>query len=183
MSDAEAHRRRRSSCSGRVSRVEPGGRSATTASSSRSSRCSSRSRCRATCSSRGRNMMNIALTRPRRSGIIACGGTLVIIAGGFDLSVGAVVGFAAIVAGEVVRHTGVGLVGRADPRGARRPRLRHRQRAADHDRRASTRSSATLATSIIVYAASRRSSPAAASSPSPTERSRRSGWARRAGSK
>ena len=45
------------------------------------------------------NMKNLAFqTAP--VGIIAAGGTLVFIAGGFDLSVGAVSGFAAIIAGK-----------------------------------------------------------------------------------
>src|SRR5262245_15930032 len=56
------------------------------------------------------NMKNLAFqTAP--VGIIACGGTLVFIAGGFDLSVGAVSGFAAILSGKLFLHTGVGLWG------------------------------------------------------------------------
>jgi ribose transport system permease protein len=56
------------------------------------------------------NMKNLAFqTAP--VGIIAAGGTLVFIAGGFDLSVGAISGFAAIIAGKIFLHTGIGLWG------------------------------------------------------------------------
>jgi ribose transport system permease protein len=56
------------------------------------------------------NMKNLAFqTAPL--GIIAAGGTLVFIAGGFDLSVAAVSGFAAIIAGKIFLGTGVGLWG------------------------------------------------------------------------
>jgi ribose transport system permease protein len=56
------------------------------------------------------NMKNLAFqTAP--VGIIAAGGTLVFIAGGFDLSVGAVSGFAAIIAGKIFLGTGIGLWG------------------------------------------------------------------------
>jgi len=56
------------------------------------------------------NMKNLAFqTAP--VGIIAAGGTLVFIGGGFDLSVGAVSGFAAIIAGKAFLHTGIGLWG------------------------------------------------------------------------
>ena len=40
-------------------------------------------------------------------GIIAVGGTFVFIAGGFDLSVGAISGFGAIIAGKAFLGTGV----------------------------------------------------------------------------
>ena len=46
------------------------------------------------------NMKNLAF-QAAPVGIIAAGGTLVFIAGGFDLSVGAVAGFAAIMCGKV----------------------------------------------------------------------------------
>ncbi len=56
------------------------------------------------------NMKNLAFqTAPL--GIIAAGGTLVFIAGGFDLSVAAVAGFSAIIAGKVFLGTGIGLWG------------------------------------------------------------------------
>jgi ribose transport system permease protein len=56
------------------------------------------------------NMKNLAFqTAP--VGTIAAGGTLVFIAGGFDLSVGAISGFAAIIAGKIFLGTGVGLWG------------------------------------------------------------------------
>jgi ribose transport system permease protein len=56
------------------------------------------------------NMKNLAFqTSP--VAIIACGGTLVFIAGGFDLSVAAVAGFAAIICGKIFLHTGIGLWG------------------------------------------------------------------------
>ena len=56
------------------------------------------------------NMKNLAFqTAP--VGIIAVGGTLVFIVGGFDLSVGAVSGFAAIIAGKAFLGTGIGLWG------------------------------------------------------------------------
>jgi ribose transport system permease protein len=56
------------------------------------------------------NMKNLAFqTAP--VGTIAAGGTLVFIAGGFDLSVGAVSGFAAIIAGKIFLSTGIGLWG------------------------------------------------------------------------
>jgi ribose transport system permease protein len=56
------------------------------------------------------NMKNLAFqTAP--VGIIAVGGTLVFIGGGFDLSVGAISGFAAIISGKLFIHTGVGLWG------------------------------------------------------------------------
>jgi ribose transport system permease protein len=54
------------------------------------------------------NMKNLAFqTAP--VGIIAIGGTLVFIGGGFDLSVGAISGFAAIIAGKAFLDTGIGL--------------------------------------------------------------------------
>jgi len=54
------------------------------------------------------NIKNLAFqTAPL--GIIAIGGTFVFIAGGFDLSVGAVSGFGAIIAGKVFLHTGLGV--------------------------------------------------------------------------
>lgn len=49
------------------------------------------------------NMLNI-LDQNAAIGIIACGGTLVIIAGGFDLSVGAIFAFAAVVSAEIANH-------------------------------------------------------------------------------
>jgi len=56
------------------------------------------------------NMKNLAFqTAP--VGIIAVGGTLVFIGGGFDLSVGAISGFSAIIAGKIFLGTGVGLWG------------------------------------------------------------------------
>lgn len=56
------------------------------------------------------NMKNLAFqTAP--VGIIAVGGTFVFIAGGFDLSVGAISGFGAILAGKAFLGTGVGLWG------------------------------------------------------------------------
>ena len=56
------------------------------------------------------NMKNLAFqTAP--VGIIAVGGTFVFIAGGFDLSVGAISGFGAIIAGKAFLGTGVGLWG------------------------------------------------------------------------
>jgi ribose transport system permease protein len=56
------------------------------------------------------NMKNLAFqTAPL--GIIAAGGTLVFIAGGFDLSVAAVAGFSAIIAGKIFLGTGIGLWG------------------------------------------------------------------------
>ena len=56
------------------------------------------------------NMKNLAFqTAP--VGIIAVGGTFVFIAGGFDLSVGAISGFGAIIAGKAFLGTGIGLWG------------------------------------------------------------------------
>jgi ribose transport system permease protein len=56
------------------------------------------------------NMKNLAFqTAP--IGIMAVGGTLVFIAGGFDLSVGAVSAFAGIIAAKTFTGTGVGLWG------------------------------------------------------------------------
>ena len=56
------------------------------------------------------NMKNLAFqTAP--VGIIAVGGTLVFIAGGFDLSVGAISGFAGIAAADIFNTTGIGLWG------------------------------------------------------------------------
>jgi ribose transport system permease protein len=56
------------------------------------------------------NMKNLAFqTAP--VGIIAAGGTLVFIAGGFDLSVGAISGFAGIMAAKTFNEAGVGLWG------------------------------------------------------------------------
>jgi len=58
----------------------------------------------------GANMKNLAFqTAP--VGIIDVGGTFVFIAGGFDLSVGAISGFGAIIAGKAFLGTGVGLWG------------------------------------------------------------------------
>jgi ribose transport system permease protein len=56
------------------------------------------------------NMINLAF-QATPVGVIAAGGTLVFIAGGFDLSVGAVSGFAAIICGKAFLSTGVGLWG------------------------------------------------------------------------
>jgi ribose transport system permease protein len=54
------------------------------------------------------NMKNLAFqTAP--VGIIAVGGTLVFIAGGFDLSVGAISGFSGIMAAKAFNSTGLGL--------------------------------------------------------------------------
>jgi ribose transport system permease protein len=56
------------------------------------------------------NMVNLAFqTAPL--GIIAAGGTLVFIGGGFDLSVAAVSGFAAIISGKIFLNTGIGVWG------------------------------------------------------------------------
>jgi len=56
------------------------------------------------------NMKNLAFqTAP--VGIIAVGGTLVFIGGGFDLSVGAISGFAGIMAAKIFTGTGIGLWG------------------------------------------------------------------------
>jgi ribose transport system permease protein len=56
------------------------------------------------------NMKNLAFqTAPL--GIIAAGGTLVFIGGGFDLSVAAVSGFAAIISGKVFLASGIGVWG------------------------------------------------------------------------
>ena len=56
------------------------------------------------------NMKNLAFqTAP--VGIIAAGGTLVFIAGGFDLSVGAISAFAGIAAAKAFNETGIGLWG------------------------------------------------------------------------
>jgi ribose transport system permease protein len=56
------------------------------------------------------NMKNLAFqTAP--VGIIAAGGTLVFIAGGFDLSVGAISSFAGIMAAKIFNATGIGLWG------------------------------------------------------------------------
>lgn len=49
------------------------------------------------------NLLNI-LDQSAMVGIIACGGTLVIIAGGFDLSVGAIFAFASVAAAGVANH-------------------------------------------------------------------------------
>lgn len=54
------------------------------------------------------NLLNI-LDQSAALGIIACGGTVVFIAGGFDLSVGAVFGMAGVVASMLVPHVGVAL--------------------------------------------------------------------------
>ncbi len=63
------------------------------------------------------NMKNLAFqTAP--VGIIAVGGTLVFIAGGFDLSVGAISGYAGITAAQAFNSTGVGLWGAMHPRRA-----------------------------------------------------------------
>jgi ribose transport system permease protein len=56
------------------------------------------------------NMKNLAFqTAP--VGTIAAGGTLVFIAGGFDLSVGAIAGFSAIICGKIFLGTGIGVWG------------------------------------------------------------------------
>jgi ribose transport system permease protein len=56
------------------------------------------------------NMKNLAFqTAP--VGIIAAGGTLVFIAGGFDLSVGAILAFTGIMAAKIFNATGIGLWG------------------------------------------------------------------------
>jgi ribose transport system permease protein len=56
------------------------------------------------------NMKNL-LFQTTPVAIIAAGGTLVFIAGGFDLSVGAVSGFSAIICGKAYLHLGVGTWG------------------------------------------------------------------------
>ena len=77
--------------------------SATTASSSASSRCSSRSRSRRDVFLTWANLTNI-LDQWAPVGIMACAATLVIIAGGFDLSVGAIFAVAGIVAAKLAQH-------------------------------------------------------------------------------
>ena len=57
-----------------------------------------------------RNLLNI-LDQWSDTGIIACGGTLVIIAGGFDLSVGAIFALAGVTAATVTLSTGSSPVG------------------------------------------------------------------------
>ena len=52
------------------------------------------------------NLLNI-LDQSAALGIIACGGTVVFIAGGFDLSVGAVFGMSGVAAAMLVPHVGV----------------------------------------------------------------------------
>ncbi len=52
------------------------------------------------------NMLNL-VDQSTDVGIIACAGTLVMIAGGFDLSVGAMYAVSGIVSAEVLRHAGV----------------------------------------------------------------------------
>jgi ribose transport system permease protein len=54
------------------------------------------------------NMTNLAF-QAAPIGIMACGGTLVFIAGGFDLSVGAISAFAGIIAAKAYSQTGLGL--------------------------------------------------------------------------
>ncbi|MBV8990125.1 MAG: ABC transporter permease [Solirubrobacterales bacterium] len=54
------------------------------------------------------NLKNLAF-QSAPLGIIAIGGTFVFIAGGFDLSVGASSGFAAIIAGKLFLSTGIGV--------------------------------------------------------------------------
>jgi len=53
-----------------------------------------------------RNLLNI-LDQQTSLGIIACAGTLVIIAGGFDLSVGAMYALGGVVAAQLANHLGV----------------------------------------------------------------------------
>lgn len=53
------------------------------------------------------NLLNI-LDQSSALGIIACGGTIVFIAGGFDLSVGAVFAMSGVVAAELEPHVGPG---------------------------------------------------------------------------
>jgi ribose transport system permease protein len=52
------------------------------------------------------NLLNV-VDQSAAVGLIACGGTLVIIAGGFDLSVGAIYAISGVVAAEAVPHVGV----------------------------------------------------------------------------
>ena len=54
-----------------------------------------------------RNLINLA-QQSAEPGLLAAGMTLVIIAGEFDLSVGAILGFAAVVAAFVVNEAGAG---------------------------------------------------------------------------
>jgi ribose transport system permease protein len=54
------------------------------------------------------NLINVAF-QAAPIGIMAAGGTLVFIAGGFDLSVGAMSAFAGIIAAKLFQHTGLGL--------------------------------------------------------------------------
>ena len=51
------------------------------------------------------NLLNV-VDQSAAVGLIACGGTLVIIAGGFDLSVGAIYAISGVVAAEAVPHVG-----------------------------------------------------------------------------
>ena len=79
------------------------------------------------------NMKNLAFqTAP--VGIIAAGGTIVFIAGGFDLSVGAISGYAGITAAQAFNSLWHRPLARAHPRSARRARVRPRQRPPDHGR-------------------------------------------------
>jgi ribose transport system permease protein len=54
------------------------------------------------------NLLNLAF-QAAPIGIMACGGTLVFIAGGFDLSVGAISSFAGVIAAKAFVETGLGL--------------------------------------------------------------------------
>ncbi len=54
------------------------------------------------------NLVNLAF-QAAPIGIMACGGTLVFIAGGFDLSVGVISSFAGVIAGKAFVQTGLGL--------------------------------------------------------------------------
>jgi ribose transport system permease protein len=54
------------------------------------------------------NLVNLAF-QAAPIGIMACGGTLVFIAGGFDLSVGVISSFAGVIAGKAFTQTGLGL--------------------------------------------------------------------------
>jgi len=54
------------------------------------------------------NLLNV-LYQASPIGIIACGGTLVFIAGGFDLSAGAIATFAGIISAKIAANTGAGV--------------------------------------------------------------------------
>ena len=113
------------------------------------------------------NLLNVVY-QSAPIGIMACGGTLVIIAGGFDLSVGAISSFAGVIAAKASSARGLGSGRRSSSARSSGLGLGVGQRPARHASCASTPFIATLGSSIIIRGLAHRGHGRASSSRSTT---------------